>query len=327
MIIKTPRQLLGATAALIGYQPDNSLVLVAMSEEEVLSIVRLDWPNETIPLPQEIARATKNAPKPSLVLVAYTESALTLDRLIELVPSAKDYQLLDALWVRQGHWGSLMCDDETCCPMGGHALSDLVSADLAPGSIASAWFRSREDLSAKLESIDLSQDEMYARDNARGALGEQFARSLTASKESPSKIRSDLLDELMCQLDFVKPWDWQQHALLALVVGDIRMRDGFLRQMLDHPSMRLTIRSVLIAQTSRAQEADVAALATALAGCAWLDSDGELASLALERALASDPSYSLARLLDRALIHAVPSSVWSESLEAVSYDECLAGAA
>ena len=105
------------------------------------------------------------------------------------------------------------------------------------------------------------------------------------------------------------------------------MRDGLLRQMLDQPNLRLPIRTTLLTAISQAHERHVAPLATALAGCAWLDGNGALATVALERALEADPSYSLARLLDRAISHSVPPSVWTESLEAVSYEECLAGAA
>ena len=105
------------------------------------------------------------------------------------------------------------------------------------------------------------------------------------------------------------------------------MRDGLLRQMLDKPDLRMAIRTTLMNTLSQANEEHVAPLATALAGCAWLDGNGALACVALERALDADPSYSLARLLDRAISHSVPPSVWTESLEAVSYEECLTGAA
>ena len=70
-----------------------------------------------------------------------------------------------------------------------------------------------------------------------------------------------------------------------------------------------------------------AALATILAGTAWLDGDWQTTRHALDVALDEDSEYSLARLLDTALVHDVPHKVWVDSLSAVSYEKCLAGAA
>ena len=72
---------------------------------------------------------------------------------------------------------------------------------------------------------------------------------------------------------------------------------------------------------------EAAALATILAGCYWLDADMDKTKEALSKALKADPTYSLARLLDVALVHGVPPKVWADSLAAVSPEQCLSGAA
>ena len=71
----------------------------------------------------------------------------------------------------------------------------------------------------------------------------------------------------------------------------------------------------------------IAPLATVFGGIVWLAGFPDKTRGAIDLALASDPSYSLALLLDIALRHNVPASVWSASLEAVSFEACLKGAA
>lgn len=326
MIVSSPRQLLSALPHLIGFHPNNSIVTVAMDDDEILTIARVDSQDDPIQLPDSVLATLRQADKSNVVLIAYRDDAITLDQLTELVPSVREFQLLDALWVRNGRWSSLMCDDTSCCPCEGNELGDVTATDLEFVLAGSAPFASREDLASRLESIKLDAGSISLRDKACEEVSAQFEKE-RLKHESKVPARSTFLERLMNCWNQNAKWDWQAHALLTLVVADIQMRDGFLRQMLDHPKLRLPIRTTLISAISQAHVEHVAPLATALAGCAWLDGNGALATVALDRALEADPSYSLARLLERAISHNVPPSVWTESLEAVSYEECLAGAA
>ena len=326
MIVSSPRQLLSALPHLIGFHPDNSIVTVAMDDDEILTIARVDSQDDPIQLPASVLATLRQVDKSSVVLVAYRDDPINLEQLTELVPSVQEFQLLDALWVRNGRWSSLMCDDTGCCPVEGNELSDVTATDLEFVLAGSAPFSSREDLASRLESIKLDVESIGARDKACEQVNAEFEKE-RLKHESKVPARSGYLAQLMNFWHENAKWDWQTHALLTLVVSDIQMRDGFLRQMLDNPNLRLPIRTTLMSAISQAHEVHVAPLATALAGCAWLDGNGALATVALNRALEADASYSLARLLERAISHSVPPSVWTESLEAVSYEECLAGAA
>lgn len=326
MIVNSPRQLLSALPHLIGFHPDSSIVTVALDDDEILTIARADATNLPIHLPQSVLAILRQAKKPALVLVSYRDTEITLEELTELVPQSQEFQLLDALWVRNKRWSSLMCDDSNCCPADGNNLDDITATELEFVLAGSAPFASREDLSGRLESVTLDVAQIELRDKAIKQVCDRFE---IQCKEPDSKVaaRSNFLEGLMSLWEQNSTWSWPEYGLLSVVVSDIQMRDGLLRQMLDQPNLRLPIRTTLLTAISRAHERHVAPLATALAGCAWLDGNGALATVALERALEADPSYSLARLLDRAISHSVPPSVWTESLEAVSYEECLAGAA
>jgi len=120
---------------------------------------------------------------------------------------------------------------------------------------------------------------------------------------------------------------WQEHAQLSVGLRDIRTRDGLLRMVHDAPELRGLLQAHLIREVGRAQQEFVAPLATVYAGLTWLEGQTDLTRLAVDQALKNDPSYSLAQLLDIALRHNVPPTVWSSSLAAVSFDACLKGAA
>ena len=326
MIVHSPRHLISALPHLIGFHPDNSFVIVAMDDNELLAINRLDWSVDPVIVPDVTVGQLRSATKPAVVLIAYKNESLTMAGLVDLAPQMQEFSLLDALQVSEDRWRSLMCTDTSCCPVGGHELETLVGADLDFVIEGSAPFASRDDLVQRLAPQALSDEEAALRDSAMAEVATEFA-SATEEASDPIVVRTEFLDRLMSAWTDERLGRWQLVGLLTLVTGDIHMRDGLLRQMFDHPELRLSIRTSLIEAVSLAPDADVASLATVLAGCVWLDGNGALATIALERALECDPSYSLARLLDRAIAHNVPPSVWTDSLAAVSYDECLAGAA
>jgi hypothetical protein len=162
------------------------------------------------------------------------------------------------------------------------------------------------------------------RDHAISESLDSFAANLTTNA---AKARTDLVDVVFQSCEKPQAFEWRTHAQLAIALGDIRSRDGLLRKLHDNPEARSSFQAHLTTEIERAQEAYVAPFATVIAGIAWLDGDGEFAAVMVDRALNADSAYSLAQLLDIALRHDVPSFIWSQSLEAVSYESCIAGAA
>lgn len=114
---------------------------------------------------------------------------------------------------------------------------------------------------------------------------------------------------------------------LIEAIIEIPIRDGLLRYLYDNPHARKSVSANIENLLKQDLPQAKAVLATVLAGCYWLDADFAATRTALDQALASDSTYSLARLLDVALTHGVPASVWADSLAAVSPKQCLTGAA
>jgi len=170
----------------------------------------------------------------------------------------------------------------------------------------------------------LSAKQVKQRNTHLAKASNEFAVAVAADALT---ARSELVSKIYERLQVETDLTWQEHAQLSVGICDIRTRDGLLRMLHDSPELRGQFQSHLIREAARAEQECIAPLATIYAGIAWLEGQTQLTRLGVDHALKIDPSYSLAQLLDIALRHDVPPSVWSSSLAAVSFDACLKGAA
>jgi hypothetical protein len=96
------------------------------------------------------------------------------------------------------------------------------------------------------------------------------------------------------------------------------------------PAHREAHQQMWIDVTRRAQPGYLAAPAALLAFVAWQSGDGALANVALDRALADDPGYSMALLLRQVISAGAPPSMarlpMTPEEVAASYDEAEAEA-
>jgi hypothetical protein len=153
--------------------------------------------------------------------------------------------------------------------------------------------------------------------------GSEIDLGLTGG-EGDFQVRVSLLAGLLEGLKGENPLE------VAGSLGDIRVRDGFLRSVHDLHKAGETdeigaiLDGLLFVASNSLGTVRNSAMAC-FGGICWLSGDGE----PLRAVLASDGwgEYSLLQLLDIAVRHSVPSSVWGSSLEAVSLEACLQGAA
>jgi Domain of unknown function (DUF4192) len=97
-----------------------------------------------------------------------------------------------------------------------------------------------------------------------------------------------------------------RHAWLAFVLTSLWVRDDAWARM--DPAHRDAHRRLWTDLVRRAQPGYVAAPASLLAFTAWQCGDGALANVALDRAVADAPGYSMALLLRQALAAGMPPS-------------------
>jgi hypothetical protein len=173
---------------------------------------------------------------------------------------------------------------------------------------------------------------MYTFDEVSKALevmgefdGSEIDLGLGNGKESDFETRSALLVDLLAGIQGESPLD------VAGILQDIRVRDGFLRSVHDLYNLGSfeevqAILDGLLFVVSNSLGTVRNSASACFGGISWVAGDnGE----ALRAIFASDwdDTYSLLQLLDLAVRHNVPSSVWSSSLMAVSLEACLTGAA
>jgi hypothetical protein len=112
------------------------------------------------------------------------------------------------------------------------------------------------------------------------------------------------------------------YAWLALVLRRLRIRDDAWARM--DPGHAAAHRRLWTDLVRRAQPGYAAAPASLLAVTAWQEGNGALANIALDRALADDPAYSMALLLRDLLDAGVPPSAAAPPMTpeqlAASYD-------
>jgi hypothetical protein len=175
-----------------------------------------------------------------------------------------------------------------------------------------------------LNAHSLSAQQVKQRNSQILKSANDFAEAL---ENDAFSTRGNLVQEIFDRLQIDKDLTWKEHAQLSIGLCDIRTRDGLLRRLHDAPDLRGKFLSHLIREVARSAQEFTAPIATVYAGIAWLEGQTKLTRLAVDHALQIDASYSLAQLLDIALRHNVPPTVWSSSLAAVSFDACLKGAA
>ena len=134
--MRRPDELLAIIPYLIGFHPQESLVVVFVRSGRVILAGRLDLPADADgeKMADFIGALAKRERAEALALVAYSAAALPANRLLtRLMDHLTDHELTDVLYVGHGRWWSLTCADE-CCPLAGTPL-DLTSHPLSASAV------------------------------------------------------------------------------------------------------------------------------------------------------------------------------------------------
>jgi len=212
----------------------------------------------------------------------------------------------EPLLVRRGRWWSYDCTRPCCAPDAGTPLpagtSELAAATALTGQVVEG---DRADLSRRIAPVGfLAAAGMAA---ACDEVGSAMAlRSLVDGWDAVTAESGTLVEDAVATMGrpgAARLTD-QQVARLAWGLRELEVRDGALSFALG-PSASAA--EVLWTELTRRAPAPLdAAPATLLAVSAWVRGDGAMANVALERALTSEPSYTLAGLLRTALDACIP---------------------
>lgn len=309
-----PGEIAAGLPLLLGFRPRESVVLVSLTGPRGVRVgltVRAD-----VPAPEHAAalageltrRVLTDRPQAVLLLVvsdaAGTDADLPHRSLVHELTLALHrgrVPVRDALLVRAGRWWSYDCPSACCRPDRGTPLPEGTSA-LAVATVAAGVVvaESREELAARIAPAPGAggMASLTRRVAAEAAARRREVGAAAMTEESWTAVQAGLAHG--------RAGTALSDRALARVVwglGDVAVRDRALQLALDEDP---AVDSLWTACLRRAPRRYVPPPATLLAVGAWLRGDGAMAGVALERALAAQPTYRLAGLLRQALTSCLP---------------------
>ncbi|MBA3530017.1 MAG: DUF4192 domain-containing protein, partial [Propionibacteriaceae bacterium] len=301
--VSTPADLLGLVPYLLGFCPQESLVVLLIRDSAVLLTARVDIPpvEATVPLIEQFAGLAERHKASGMVLFAYSEDAASARELVEgLVAGLERHGLLDALYVAADRWWSLMCD-QACCPAEGtpydlstHPMAaEAVFAGLtaAPGRSAVEALVSgppADDLDRLVEVSRQVSAELVD-------LGLAERQELMAAAVRGALVHPQPLSDADC-------------ARFAMLAADVQVRDVAWALISRADADRhVHLWGQVVARTIAPFEPAVLCL---LGMAAWISGNGALQNCCADRAARIDPTYSMTGLLEEINQRALPPSFW-----------------
>lgn len=295
--LTSPIDLLSAVPFMIGFTPEDSLVVMGLRSESVEVAMRIDFP-DTID-PDQISVIVNHLHTNQIeeaLLVSYIPDAVTdADVVIKALSDALEsggFPLRESLIVVAGRWRSLVCGDSDCCPMEGQPLPSLDSSRIAAEQIALGHPLPYLDERSMVESLEPFPADPEI-DSWIASIPEldyetEHQSGQREGAEALVDFVGDFSTDGICR-------DKRLIALLLVRLRDLQVRDFALGSVNEErfqnyfDSYRWLLRS--------APKGYVAPIASIFAAICYERGDGAMAQRVLNRALDDDREYPLATLL------------------------------
>ncbi len=306
--LTSPHDLLAAIPFLIGYHPTDSLVIVSLKADCVGMAMRVDYPNVDAAGSREafdalVFHLVREGAEGALV-VAYVpdgrnDGAEILEN-ISIALTRAEIPIRESLLIAHGRWRSILCSDQECCPLQGNLLPEISTSRVAVEQVADGRpmpFGNREGMADSIAPLPLASDPTFIAQVEQSRIDSECDHLQLAQRAGALAVL-DLASRFIAGSLGRDIADDQR--LSAQVLGslcDIQVRDFALGSH-DETSIEIywTMWRYLIRIAPVGFVSPVAAL---LAALSYEKGEGALAQRCLDRALADDPSYSLAALLRR----------------------------
>jgi Domain of unknown function (DUF4192) len=311
---------------LLGFHPARSLVVMGVGRPRarVQLAFRYDLPDppdaiHAADIAEHAAGVLRQRRLSTVIGVGYGPGALVTpvaDALAGAVRQA-GLRLHELMRVEDGRYWSYLCENPECCPADGVPFD--VSASPAAAAMTVAGLVAYPDRAALARTIapvtgtaarSMERATSRARERAAGLI----AQASSASAPGPGWGAKLLVDEGRRAVQEAigtyraggRLLADDQVAWLTVVLAHLAVRDDAWARM--DPGHRAAHLRLWTDVARRAAPAYLPAPASLLAFTAWQSGDGALANIAIDRALAADPGYSLAQLLRDIMDAGVPPS-------------------
>lgn len=295
--LTSPHDLLAAIPFLVGFKPEDSIVLLTLKDDSIAMAMRIDFP-ETLDSEQvEVIMGHLQSNESQAVIAVYyiPETSTASSEVIKSITEAidtKQMPLRESLIVHAGRWRSLICEDVECCPPEGSPMPALEQSRIAAEQVAAGKPIPFENVADMVDSIAATPDD-----------GEllKFIRSIKTIKdhEDPVPLQRQGAEAITDFIaDFAAEGLCRDKKLIALVL--VRLLDLQVRDFALGSVTAETIDTYFSAWRwllRIAPQGYVAPVATLLAAVAYERGDGALAHRALDRAESDDADYAMTGLL------------------------------
>jgi Domain of unknown function (DUF4192) len=338
--ISSPAALLAVVPGLLGFDPGRSVVVVGTepADAQVRLTLRYDLPDPGDPgaaaaLAGHAVGVLAAQGVAVAVAVGYgsDEAVAPVVAALRECAAAAGITLAEVLRAVDGRYWSYVCADPACCPPEGTPFDQ--ASHPAARELTGAGGRvlaGRDELAATLAAAGGRQGAAMQRATARSRA--RLARCVSRLDQADMRVSASRLTATLGQLavsDAIRRCrdgelvGTEDAAWLTIALGQLRVRDdAWARMDFGYRAAHLRLWTHL---TRLARPGYVAAPASLLAFVAWQLGDGALANVALDRALADNPRYSMAQLLRQALDSGAPPSMarlpMTPEEVAAAYDE------
>jgi hypothetical protein len=299
--LTSPHDLLAAIPFLIGYHPQNSLVLVSLKSDAVGMAMRVDLPSDiAIESYDLLASHFVREEAEAALIVAYADRSSADPESVLINVSAAlvraGIDIKESLIVRYNRFRSMLCTDVACCPPEGTQIPDLDTSRIAAEHVIAGHPMPFENVDGLVQSIAAvpSSFEIGWQDEVQKFWVSSDVEEVQELQRDGATAIIDLAGE------YREGRGAEDRELVARVIGrlsDIQVRDFALGSHSDESAdWYWSMWRDLLHIAPRGFVAPVASLYAALA---YERGEGALAHKALDRALHDDDQYSLALLLRR----------------------------
>jgi Domain of unknown function (DUF4192) len=291
---RTPEDVLAAVPVVLGFEPDDSVVMLTFGGTETFH-ARVD-----LPPPSEVDDAVAQLLEPALLhsaarvlFVVYADDGRAARLVMRRLRGAFGRAGIDVVEVLRVHRGRWFAPGRPGAPLDG-----------VPYDVGDHRFRAQ----AVVEGIVVhrSRGELEQLLEGRADAMAEVGRAVRRALPSPPDEIADLVDLRVDAGRFGTP----ELARVLLGLQEQRGRDAALTAM----SRDAAVQHVRLwtDAVQRAPAELVAAPAAVLALAAWLAGHGALAWCAVDRSRAADPDLSLTGLVADLLTRALPPSAWTQ---------------
>lgn len=330
--IGSPGDVVCAVEQMLGFVPQRSLVVVCLHgprrrlglamrfDLDVGPDTARDADGSTALGDVVVARVRRERADGVLLLVYPADPVvgeLPHRPLVERISGALDALVVDAVAVTDGRWRSYQCTDVRCCgPRGRPVDRDSAGATALRAAYALAGQSVLPDRPALVRSLSYAGTAADAA-RARPAADAMRRRLAAQSRAQRRRVAVELAARLADAAADPRVVLSREDALtFAVACADVGARDGVL--LMATGDRRDPLRRALTAAVREVPAPVDAPLCAVLAWFAYCAGDGVVTSIAIERALTSDPQHSLARLLADALDRQMPPSVLEGVMQGAS---------